>query len=101
MTTEKLIEKTSFIFSDRDALKNIYARILHGLSPSIRHELDTLRLQPGCKWHFKPHIYGLIPTFHPQEHRADDLPGIQILDSSGEQFFDNRLDLCRRDFVSE
>lgn len=101
MTTEKLIEKTSFIFSDRDALKNIYARILHGLSPSIRQELDTLTVQSGCKWHIKPHIYALIPTLHPQEHRTDDLAGIQILDSSREQFLDDRLDLCRRDFVSE
>lgn len=74
MTPEELIEKTGFILPDQNALKNIYARILHGLSPSIRHDSDTLNVQPGCNWQFTPDIFLRVLTLDPEKHRPDHFP---------------------------
>lgn len=101
MASEELVEETGLFFSDRNVAKNIYARILHGLTPAIRHEIDTVTAKPGCKWQFTPDIYCLIPTLEFEEHRADHFPGIQIMDSLGEQLFDDRFGLCRRDIKTE
>jgi len=41
VTVEKPLDKGCLPVRDRDILKNIIARILHGLSPTIGHEVDT------------------------------------------------------------
>jgi len=83
MTTKKLVKKTGFIFPNWDTVKNIYARILHRLSPAIGHEFDTSSAQPGCKWHFTTLIYLRILTLHFQKHGSDHFARIQILYSVG------------------
>ena len=101
MTAEKLIEKTCLIIPDRDVTKNIYTRILHRLSPTIGHECDTSKAQPGCKWHFTTDIYLRILTLHIQKHGSDHFPGIQLLYSGRKQFLDNWLDLSGSDLQTK
>jgi hypothetical protein len=46
---KELIEQSRLARPNWDALENIYARILHGLSPRIRQQFDSFALNLGCK----------------------------------------------------
>jgi hypothetical protein len=41
MSRQEAVEQVALPGADRDTLENIIGRILHGLTPQTRHEVDT------------------------------------------------------------
>jgi len=72
MPGEVLVEEDGFFLSDPDTLENIYARILHGLSPQIGQQFDSSTLKLGCKSHFTPLIFARILALQMEENRPQN-----------------------------
>ena len=87
-------KRRCLVLTDRDAVENIIARILHGLSPEIRHKCDT---PTGLYWadndNYRPTLSARILTPQMQENRPDNLGLIDACDPLREHFLDRRTDL--------